>query len=139
MASERAVVAYCDWFARQVRSRPAKIDQLRVYWESASWRLAFELRAKNSFQHITEEIMGDTQALQDALNREVQAERPRKRTNKTDYGEYYQVQSFKGKGAGKRRPAGKGGGMTAAEIAAIGSFGLVVATESASPSVSVEQ
>ena len=104
MASERAVVAYCDWFARQVRSRPAKIDQLRVYWESASWRLAFELRAKNSFQRITEEIMGDTQALQDALNREVQPERPRKRTNKTDY----QVQSFKGKGAGSR-PAGKGG------------------------------
>ena len=79
MASERAVVAHFDWFARQVRSRPAKIDQLRVYWESASWRLAFELRAKNSFQHITEEIMGDTQALQDALNREVQPERPRRR------------------------------------------------------------
>ena len=129
MASERAVVAYCDWFARQVRSRPAKIDQLRVYWESASWRLAFELRAKNSFQRITEEIMGDTQALQDALNREVQPERPASARTRPTMVSTTRSRASRGRAQASAVPLARAaritvnGRMTAAEIAAIGSLG----------------
>ncbi|CAE7699540.1 unnamed protein product, partial [Symbiodinium sp. KB8] len=70
MGSEASVERYFNWFEKQVRSRPHKLEQLRVYWESTSWRIALALRAKQSFKAIVEEIIHDNQSLQDALSKE---------------------------------------------------------------------
>ena len=101
MGSEAAVGRYFDWFERQVRSRPHKLEQLRVYWETTSWRIALALRAKQSFKTVTEDIILDNQALQDAISKEfVPAEK---------FGRQLRGQwEGKGKGKGKTKTrAGK--------------------------------
>ena len=70
------------------------------------------MRAKCAFTDLTQEIMGDMQALQDALNREAIVERPKK--SKFEQLKFDQVTTqatYKGKTGGKgfgKRQGGKG-------------------------------
>ena len=57
-APEKSVSAFLEWFGRVVRARPLKLEQLRVFWEATSWRLALGLRARVSFADMTSEITG---------------------------------------------------------------------------------
>ena len=103
--SETVITNYCEWFSRQVRAKPNKLDQLRVYWESAWWKIAFAMRAKAKFQDIAAEIMADNQALQEAMNREIAVEKPKKTRLEYQYLDRYQdgkQGGKKGGGKGKR-------------------------------------
>ena len=51
MGSEAAIGRYFDWFEKQVRSRPRKLEQLRVYLETASWRIALALGQADFHSH----------------------------------------------------------------------------------------
>ena len=66
------------WWHRLVRTRPNKIDQLKVHWENTSWRIVLALRKKTPFKDIASEIMTDNQLLQEAMNTEVPTDRPPK-------------------------------------------------------------
>lgn len=67
---ELDVQAYIDWWVHLFRSKQGKMEELKVYWVEAGWRLALELRQQNDFQTVTRDIMDDTAALQTALAKE---------------------------------------------------------------------
>ena len=100
MGSEPAVSKYVDWFEKQVLSRPGKLEQLRCYWASTSWRIALALRAKRAFNSIAEEIIFDNQALQDAVSREVVLPNRGGRQRQLRYGQDF---DRNGKGKGKTK------------------------------------
>ena len=84
-----------------MRSRPNKIDQLKLHWENTSWRIALALREKTPFKDIAEEIMNDNQLLQEAMNAEIPPERPTKTHRGLDLPWTDQQRGGKGKGKGK--------------------------------------
>ena len=84
IGKEQAVDVYVDWWIRQVRSRQQKLDQLRVYWEVTSWKIAIALRTKIPFEDVTSDLMKDTQALQDAMAREIPIEKITKKFYRTN-------------------------------------------------------
>ncbi|CAE7231016.1 unnamed protein product [Symbiodinium sp. CCMP2592] len=71
---EPAVCRYIDWWEKQVRARQHRLEQLKIFWDIAAWRIAMALRSKIDFATVTFEMINDNQALQDALNREVATE-----------------------------------------------------------------
>ena len=92
---------YFAWWHRLVRSRPNKIDQLKLHWENTSWRIALALRKKMPFKDIAKEIMNDNQLLQEAMNAEIPPERPTKTHRGLDSQWADQQRGGKGKGKGK--------------------------------------
>ena len=51
--------AFSDWFIQKIRSRPNKLEHIRVYWESVGWRVAMGLRSGQAFGDISTEVMAD--------------------------------------------------------------------------------
>ncbi|CAE7199832.1 kanC [Symbiodinium sp. CCMP2592] len=83
-APESDIDEYFSWWQRLVRSRPNKIDQLKIHWENTSWRIALALRKKQPFRDIAHEIMADSQLLQEAMSTEAQPDRPARAPKNTD-------------------------------------------------------
>ena len=100
-APESDIDDYFAWWHRLVRSRPNKIDQLKLHWENTSWRIALALRKKTPFKDIAKEIMNDNQLLQEAMNAEIPPERPTKTHRGLDLPWTDQQRGGKGKGKGK--------------------------------------
>ena len=100
-APESDIDDYFAWWHRLVRSRPNKIDQLKLHWENTSWRIALSLRKKTPFKDIAKEIMNDNQLLQEAMNAEIPPERPTKTHRGLDLQWTDQQRGGKGKGKGK--------------------------------------
>ena len=89
LGPEKDICQYIDWFGKQARSRPQRIEQLRVYWETCSWRVALALRSKETFEHAVRDIMLDTQSLQEAVNKEIAIEKPAKGKGKKGSGKSF--------------------------------------------------
>ena len=100
-APESDIDDYFAWWHRLVRSRPNKIDQLKLHWENTSWRIALALRKKTPFKDIAKEIMNDNQLLQEAMNAEIPPERPTKTHRGRESQWADQQRGGKGKGKGK--------------------------------------
>ena len=103
-APENRIDDYFAWWHRLARSRPNKIDQLKIHWQNTSWRIALALRKKTPFKEVAGAIMADNQLLQEAMNTEVPPERPSKPTRTIDTP--WTEQTRGGKGRGKNRQWG---------------------------------
>ena len=63
-----------DWFIQKVRARPNKLENLRVFWESAGWKVAMGMRSGQSFGDASSEVMTDVDLLTEAMSCEVPKE-----------------------------------------------------------------
>ncbi|CAE7232002.1 DNMT3A [Symbiodinium sp. CCMP2456] len=70
-APEHELDKYFEWWQRLVRSRPNKIEQLKIHWENTAWRIALALRKSTPFNDVASEIMTDSQSLQETMSKEV--------------------------------------------------------------------
>ncbi|CAE7533633.1 unnamed protein product [Symbiodinium sp. CCMP2592] len=118
-APESDIDEYFSWWQRLVRSRPNKIDQLKIHWENTSWRIALALRKKQPFRDIAHEIMADSQLLQEAMSTEVQPDRPARAPRNTETPWHDIPRGGRGRGKGRNgkgqqrwweRSEGKGNG-----------------------------
>ena len=99
MGPEPAVHRYMEWWEKQVRARQSRLEQLKIYWDITAWRVAMALRSKVDFATVTNEIINDNQALQDALSREVMTDKHA--STKAGKQETYRWEFARGKGKGK--------------------------------------
>ncbi|CAE7156089.1 unnamed protein product, partial [Symbiodinium necroappetens] len=99
-APEHDLDRYFEYWQRLVRSKPNKIEQLKLHWENTSWRIALALRKATPFKEIADEIIVDSQALQDAMNRDIQPERPTKAPRQTEQ-PWLDRRGGRGRGHGK--------------------------------------
>ena len=84
LGHEFDVEAYISWWIHLFRSKQGKMEELKVYWVEAGWKLALELRQQHEFAEITRNIMEDTASLQTALTKEIsRAKGAGKTTQKT--------------------------------------------------------
>ena len=96
-APEHDLDRYFEYWQRLVRSKPNKIEQLKLF---TSWRIALALRKATPFKDTADEIMVDSQALQDAMNRDIQPERPTKAPRQTEQ-PWLDRRGGRGRGHGK--------------------------------------
>ena len=99
-APEHDLDRYFEYWQCLVRSKPNKIEQLKLHWENTSWRIALALRKATPFKDIADEIIVDSQALQDAMNRDIQPERPTKAPRQTEQ-PWLDRRTGRGRGQGK--------------------------------------
>ncbi|CAE7617397.1 Dnmt3a, partial [Symbiodinium sp. CCMP2456] len=107
-APEHELDKYFEWWQRLVRSRPNKIEQLKIHWENTSWRIALALRKSTPFHDVASEIMIDSQSLQETMSREVAVERPTKIDEK-DAEEKANNKAGNGSPTAPAKATGKGG------------------------------
>ena len=50
--AELAINRYFDWWGKQVRARPQRLEQLPMYWDVTAWRMALQLRSQTDFGAI---------------------------------------------------------------------------------------
>lgn len=70
LGHELDIEAYIQWWINLFRMKHGKMEELKVYWVEASWRLALGLRQQQDFRQVTLDIMEDTAALQTALTKD---------------------------------------------------------------------
>ena len=78
---EPAIDRMTEGFSRKVRVHSNKLEQLRSYWETISWKIALGLRSKEKFADIVDIVINSIQSLQQALNREPATEKPARKHN----------------------------------------------------------
>ncbi|CAE7252603.1 unnamed protein product [Symbiodinium sp. CCMP2456] len=77
-APDHELDKYFEWWQRLVRSRPNKIEQLKVHWENTSWRIALALRKSTPFHDSTTSPPRSWSTASHFRNKEVAVERPTK-------------------------------------------------------------
>ena len=89
LGEEDHVHTFADWFIQKIRARPTKLENMRIFWESAGWRIAMGMRAGQSFGDVTTSVMSDVDLLNEAMSRELPKETkpgaPRKRPAQDDH------------------------------------------------------
>ena len=71
IGEEEQVHEYADWFIRKARARPQKLEQLRLFWDGAGWKIAMAMRSGRTFGEASKEIMSDVDMLIEYLSKEV--------------------------------------------------------------------
>eukprot|EP00439_Symbiodinium_sp_Y106_P036493 s2038_g4.t1 len=59
--TESAIDRYFDWWDKQVRARPQRLEQLRMYRDMTAWRIAFQLRSHVDFGAMVSQIIEERQ------------------------------------------------------------------------------
>ena len=54
--AKKSVHRYCEWFKRLTRKNAQRLPQIKTLWEAFSWEIAMQMRSKNSFDTITENL-----------------------------------------------------------------------------------
>ena len=96
LGEEDHVHGYADWFIQKIRARPNKLENLRLFWEAAGWRIAMGMRSGQSFGEVSAEVMADVDLLNESMSKEIAKEtkpQPQKKRPATeDSGPPYQRQ-----------------------------------------------
>lgn len=74
LGEEDHVHTFSDWFIQKIRARPNKLENIRIFWESAGWRIAMGMRAGQTFGEISAEVMADVDLLNEAMSKEIPKE-----------------------------------------------------------------
>eukprot|EP00438_Fugacium_kawagutii_P005919 Skav229269 [mRNA] locus=scaffold952:184886:185455:- [translate_table: standard] len=67
LGHEMDIEAYITWWIHLFRSKMGKIEELKLYWIEASWKMALEMRQHGDFAICSCNVMEDTASLQSAL------------------------------------------------------------------------
>ena len=70
IGEEDHVHAWCDWCIAKARARPAKLEQLKAYWEAASWRICMGMRAGKTFGEPSAAVMSDVDLFCDYMSKD---------------------------------------------------------------------
>ncbi|CAE7923243.1 unnamed protein product [Symbiodinium sp. KB8] len=109
LGTEKAIVAYVDWWIGKARLRSHQLDAVVDYWDAASHRLASEMRLGRTFDEVSRDITGDNLAFSEAM---LASRQPAKKNhappaNEDYHGEPDDQPKGKAKGKGARRRPGK--------------------------------
>ena len=74
LGEEDHVHTFADWFTQKVRSRPNKLEHIRLFWDAAGWKMALGMRAGRSFGDVSTEVMADVDLFNDAMTRDIPKE-----------------------------------------------------------------
>ena len=74
--TETVVNRYVDWFIKLVRKHAQRIPNVKSLWEDFSWDIAMSMRANETFQLITEDLMSDVTRVTDTMQQPL-TKRPR--------------------------------------------------------------
>ena len=83
MGDEQDVHSFFDTLERKARSMPQKLPQYKLYYETASWRLAQTMRRGVAFKAAADEILGDNILWQETMAKVV---RPREASQEKTVG-----------------------------------------------------
>ena len=67
MAAEPYICEYIEFFVKQTRLRPSKLDAVKKLWDSAGWRVALAMRSNASFREATAQVMQDSGFINDCI------------------------------------------------------------------------
>ena len=67
IGTEKAIVAYVDWWIGKARLRSHQLDAVVDYWDAASHRLASEMRLGRTFDEVSRDITGDNLTFSEAM------------------------------------------------------------------------
>ena len=71
VGEEDQVHDYADWFIRKARGRPQKLENLRLFWDGAGWKIAMAMRSGRTFGEASKEIMSDVDMLNEYMSKEM--------------------------------------------------------------------
>lgn len=71
MGSEAEVRAWISWWRYLVRTKTQKLEQIKMYWTEANWKVCLEMRQGTTFAAITKQVMMEQHSLQSALQKEL--------------------------------------------------------------------
>ena len=74
IGEEDHIHGYADWFIQKIRARPNKLENMRMVWEAAGWRLAMGMRSGQSFGEVATEVMADVDLLNESMSKELPKE-----------------------------------------------------------------
>ena len=109
LGTEKAIVAYVDWWIGKARLRSHQLDAVVDYWDAASHRLASEMRLGRTFDEVSRDITGDNLAFSEAMlaSRQPAKKNHTTQPNEDHTGEPDDQPKGKAKGKGTRRRPGK--------------------------------
>lgn len=87
VGEEDHVHAFADWFIQKVRARPNKLENMRIFWDAAGWKMAMGMRGGQSFGDAATEVMADVDMLNESMSKEMPKETktvPTKKRQATD-------------------------------------------------------
>ena len=74
LGEEDQIHAWCDWCIAKARARPNKLEQLKAYWEAASWRICMGMRAGKTFGESSAAVMNDVDLFCDYMSKDAPKE-----------------------------------------------------------------
>eukprot|EP00439_Symbiodinium_sp_Y106_P007924 s3472_g1.t1 len=74
--TETVVNRYVDWFIKLVRKHAQRIPNVKSLWKDFPWDIAMRMRANETFQLITEDLMSDITRVTDTMQQPL-TKRPR--------------------------------------------------------------
>ena len=73
------VVAYLNFWRQLVRAKAQRIEQVKLFWNEAGWKMALEMRNGRPFDELAREIMGDKAKLSPATLLRLPSSNPSRR------------------------------------------------------------
>eukprot|EP00438_Fugacium_kawagutii_P021843 Skav233012 [mRNA] locus=scaffold909:68906:88437:+ [translate_table: standard] len=70
LGEEDQIHDYIDWFIGKARSRPQRLDQLRQFWDAASWKMCMRMRSGKLFGEAASIIMSDVDTFHEYMAKE---------------------------------------------------------------------
>lgn len=119
LSDEEQINEWHSWCVSKARSRPNKLEQFKLFWAAASWRICLQLRAGKTFKEAAHEVMSDSDLFNDHMSRELQKDpgavaKPAGQKRKQPFGagddeqgrQHKPRMNYKGtKGSGKNPPS----------------------------------